>query len=195
MFDHGRSSDRHNPSPAARALPWQSVSIVGNGDDPPPLSCRDFRQWPHLCSPPTPRQSATRERARNFARSRMKRVTEALSVHWLRIWHAANRREPAARRRRVPFRWFGRFLSRLAQVNMDIDKTGSDDQPAGIEYFRVLPCGDFPSRPNFLYLFSVSRTSRAASSSMPGSTTRRSYQKHWRIPWVLLRARDEWQSP
>ncbi len=131
-------------------------SIIGNAHDPRFLHGRDFGNRfafaPHRRRPNRPHTNA----AGNLRAIQNEPRDGSIVVRRLRIRHAADRREPAARRRsRACFDGFRRLLSRLAQVHVDIDKAGSDDQAAGVKNFRVSRRGNFPSRPNFLYLLPI----------------------------------------
>ena len=107
------------------------------------------------------------------ALSTMNRVTEALSFTGLRIRHAADRRESAARRRSVPgLDRFRRFLARLAQVHVQIDESGATIIPQRRKFRRPCSPANFPGAPTSFTNSPSSRTSSAASVFDAGSITR-----------------------
>ncbi len=74
-------------------------------------------------------------------------------VHRLRIGHAADGRESAARRgARAGLDGFGHFLAGLAQMAVEVDEAGRDDQAFGVENFRV---GRGKVRADFRDLFAI----------------------------------------
>ena len=80
----------------------------------------------------------------------------SIVIDRLGIRHAANRGEPSTRRRpRACFDSLRGFLSRLAQVHVDIDKARSDDQSAGVKKLRALRREEFPGRSKLGYFLPI----------------------------------------
>ncbi len=100
--------------------------------------------WPHSNAPA--RFRAVQDESRH----------RSIVVHRLRVRHAANRGESAARRRpRSRLYGFRGFLPRLAQMHVKVNKSGRDDQPASIQDFRTLRCRNFPGRCDLFDLLPV----------------------------------------
>src|SRR5580700_3932903 len=63
-------------------------------------------------------------------------------IDWPRVWHRADRREAATRRRaRARFDRFGAFAARLAQMAMQVDKTWRNHEARGVEDRTIWRCG------------------------------------------------------
>jgi len=110
-----------------------------------------------IASPLLPTDAApighTRTLPATFARSRMNRVTEALSFTGFVFGMQQTAVNPPRAAARVPVSMVSEdSCPGSRRLHVDIDKTGSDDQAAGVKNFRVSRHGNFPCRPNFLYL-------------------------------------------
>ena len=76
-------------------------------------------------------------------------------------------------------------------MRVKIDKTGSNDQPAGVENFRVLRRDDFPRGRHLFYLLRVHKNiERRVGLRCRVQHAPVLNQKHWRIPWVSFQAPD-----
>src|SRR2546425_8756415 len=74
----------------------------------------------------------------------------------LRVRHAADGGEPAAgRRARSRLNRFRRFLPRLAQMAVQVNKTRRDDQAGSVKYFGALDPRDLSARRNFRDVLAV----------------------------------------
>ena len=122
-------------------LPHQSrrcdgLAVVAHGDDSGILHRGDFRERfafaSHRSRADRPHAHARRRRGAFHDSARHRGIV----VHRLRVRHAADGRESAARRRaRARLDRFGHFLARLAQVAVKIDEAGRDDQALRVENF------------------------------------------------------------
>ena len=113
-------------------------AVVGDGDDAGLLHGRDFREGlafaTDACRADGPHVNA----GRDFSAIKNEARDAGAVVHRFGVGHTADGGEPSASRgARAGFDGLGGFLAGLAKMRVKIDKAGSDDEPGGIEDFRV----------------------------------------------------------
>ena len=115
-----------------------TASVVGDGDDP---RCRHGPDRGELPALGTDGDGAGRENIHgpHGSRTFLHPCDDAGMVcNGLRVGHGHDAGEPArCRRARAGFDGFLGALSGFAKVHVDIDQTGTDHQPTGIDFLGI----------------------------------------------------------